>query len=85
MSVSLPVFCGAEERDPGIEGFSLRGGREVHGFRETGEEQLQQLSPEQTNAGSIDITENVTRNHTRNSTPWWTNWVTQTSLSGQTG
>lgn len=43
-----PVLCGAEEGDPGVEVFSLGGRREIHGFRETCEEQLQQLRPEQT-------------------------------------
>lgn len=42
----LPVFCGAEEADPGIEVSAFRGRGEVHGFREAGEEQLQQLRPE---------------------------------------
>lgn len=45
----LPVFCGAEERHPGISGPFFTGRREVHGFRETSEQQLQQLHPDQTN------------------------------------
>lgn len=45
----LPVFCGAEESHPGIRGPFLTGRREVHGFRETREQQLQQLHPDQTN------------------------------------
>lgn len=43
-----PVLCGAEEGHPGVEAPFVRGGGEVHGFRETGEEQLQQLSPAKT-------------------------------------
>lgn len=35
-----PVVCGAEEGHPGVEAPFVRGGGEVHGFRETGEEQL---------------------------------------------
>lgn len=46
----LPVLRGAEEGHPGVEAAAVGAGRQVHGFRETGEEQLEQLRPTRTHA-----------------------------------
>lgn len=43
----LPVVCRAEEGNPAVEDVVLSRGGQVHGVRETGQKQLQQLCPDQ--------------------------------------
>lgn len=41
-----PVLCRAEELHPGVGIAAVRRGRQIHGLRETGQQQLKQLCPE---------------------------------------
>lgn len=43
----LPVVCSAEEGDPGVEDVVVSRGGQVHGLRETGQQQFKQLRPDQ--------------------------------------